>query len=392
MTITWSLSAVGKVSHCHLAPGRYVTPKTARTVHRPPMSAIGGKAPLPRDSRLSTNGILTIRGLGVTFVRSRRGVTTIHGLSFDLRHNRALTVINRSNSNGSIATLTLVHLLRRTNNLMRYSGVLLRQHDHRIVRLDRRDTTRVHRIHNTSVTVVFRRPVASLGPMFAINRRVTRSVHLRRGTDHRRTVIRTGQVLSRMHVPRTRAVLSHCPRRLSNKVHRQIVVTVTLSYHPTILVTSRPAATLSIAVRTRVLRLVGMLRGRVSVNIVFVARSVNIITRVTSQMLIVCRNRTIRANAIRRVFRTPRRPCAHTLLTTIPRLNTVGKLSCPQHFPLVSLRRPTGRTPPVRRGAIISNRPILQIHGLIAHFPLHDNLLGHMAQRIRTIRGIDFSL
>lgn len=249
-------------------------------------------------------GVLRMGSLRVAFSACTNGMGTVHNIDFSLGPNRALTVINRSNSNGSIADHDVVHLLTGGTGVRR-KRVLFGNRS-----LIRGARGRVRGVHNSRVTVVFRSPVASLGPARGVNGRVTRPVVGRRGVDGSRTCGGTRRLLRLMNVPGPTGEVGRCPRRFSNKRHRQVIVTVTLNYGPSVLVTSRPAATLSIAVRTRVLRLVGSLRAGVGASVVFVARSLKIITGITSHITIVCTNGVIRMKAISRVFCGPRRPCA----------------------------------------------------------------------------------
>lgn len=259
-----------------------------------------GSRPIPRNRRL-----LRISSLGVCFRARSNIIHTISNISCALSHNRALNIINRSNSNGSIATVAVVNLVSVPPKGVRNNSIHC--HNHSVLRVARR---RVRRVHNGSVTVVFRSPVASLGPICGVNGRMNRNLHLRHNCSGRRTLGHTARLLSLINVPRPRGHIGRCPRRFSNNVHRHIVVTVTLTYSPSVLVTSRPAATLSIAVRTRVVRLVRRVRRGGNGTVVVVARSLNIITSVTSGVVIVCTNHPIRFNATRRVFCRDHRPCA----------------------------------------------------------------------------------
>lgn len=154
--------------------------------------------------------------------------------------------------------------------------------------------------------------------MFAMNCRLRRTILLRASHAGGRTGRHTVRVLALMKMGRPRGHMGRCPRRLSNNVERHIVVTVTLTYRPSVLVTSRPAATLSIAVRTRVLRLVRSLRRGLNVTVVVIARSLNIVTSVYSRVVIVCNNHIYREKATSTVFCDPTRRCAGKLLHSVP--------------------------------------------------------------------------
>lgn len=259
-------------------------------------------------------GLLRVGSRGLSFFAPTNRIGTLGNISFSVSRNRILKVINRSNSKGSIATCSVVKLATCPNGLV-----------NKAVEFGNRRVRGVasgsfEGVEKGRISVVFRSPVADLGPICAVNGRVARIVELRASGSGGRTCRHTGRLLRLMNVGRPAGHLGRCPRRLSNNVHREIVVTVTLTYRPGLLVTSRPAATLSIAVRTRVLSLVRSLHGGLKVDVVVVARSLNIITDVYRGVTIVCTNRVIRCNATSRVFCRPGRRCAGNLVGSVPGL------------------------------------------------------------------------
>lgn len=285
----------------------------------------------------------------------------IGSISLRVRTNRALTLINRSNSNGDIATLSVLHLLPSPPIRCLSNSVHFRNRS-----LLRTDSRALHNMHNGGVTVVFRRPVISLGPLRALRGRLCRILSLRHKVHQRTTHNRVLGYLSHINVHRTTGQLASCPRRLSNNRHRQIVVTVTLLAQPRLLVTSRPAATLSISIRTRVLRLLHRLRNRLGVNVLFVARGLDVIEGLTRHITMVRGNHYIRRGCTTALFTSPARPCARGLLGDRPSNSPIP------------LPRPTSA--------------LLSIRRLRITFPVHGKVLGHVISRGIIIGGVDFAL
>lgn len=149
-----------------------------------------------------------------------------------------------------------------------------------------------------------------------MERVVTRPLIVRAGLSGTRQGRLISRVLRIIKLARRRT--SQCTRRFDNNRHRQVNVTETLVVGPGLVVTSRPISTLSISVRSRVLGLLGSLRARFGLACLFVSRSLDMIRRVDSDVKIVCLNAVIRSNPGSIVFSGPLRPCAGTLLSSIP--------------------------------------------------------------------------
>lgn len=220
---------------------------------------------------------------------------------------RAVNLINRSNYNGSVASLTVVNLLSPgtevDNRVLLGNEGLIKYSRHRC-----------GGVHNRRVTVVCRSTLDSLGPSVLVGARVGRLAGHNNAHDTRRLLRLIN--LSPGHALRS------CPRRLSNNRHRHILVTVTLAHSPGLVVTSRPAATLSIAIRGRIVSLLGSLHGGLNFTVIFISRSLTLITGITRSVAIVCTKRIIRRNSAGRVLASPHRRCAHNLLNTIASVRT----------------------------------------------------------------------
>lgn len=229
---------------------------------------------------------------------------TIHGISLAMGGKRVLYVMNRSKYKGAIVYHDIVGLLPPGT----------RMGDKRVDLYKRGVATcgegGVRGLYKDGMDVIFRSPVLALGPAVPINGRVARTVVGGRGMSESRTGGETIRVLGLMKVPSTRRHCNLRPRFFSKKVHRHYILTVTLTYSPRVLFTSRTAATLSTAIRTGVLSLLLRLERGAKVDVIFVSRSLKTITEVTSEITIVCTKGVVRVKATRRICCSPQRPCA----------------------------------------------------------------------------------
>lgn len=256
---------------------------------------------------VSGRTLLGIGGLGGRFsVKGKRALGTISSISFRVGRKRAFKVINRSNYKGSATKHAVVNLCGHARN-----SILCSKGGIRAVARGREFTFR------EGVRVVFRSPCTSLGPQSAIRRVVSRPVRIRKlcpgGGRQLRQICRLLRSIKLGH-SRT----GHCPRRFDNKREREVKVTHTLTLSPRFVVTSRPVSTLSMSMRTRMIGLLGKLRGGGNLACLFVTRSLSVIGRVDSEVNIVCLKGLIRLAADRGLCGGPLRPCARTLLSTVP--------------------------------------------------------------------------
>lgn len=280
--------------------------------------------------------LVQMRGLGGCcpvqnniVARAANCIRSISNISFSVTRKRALNLINRSKYNGSAINERLINLRAPANN-----ELFCRKGSVRGLSKGRGGDIQAR------LRVIFRSPCSSLGPEGRVCRVLSRPVLCRKVSGGRAIRESISQLLSVMKLPGR--ILKHCPRRFSNKRQREVKVTQTLSLGPEFLIYSRPIDTLSISVRTRVLGLLHDLRGSLKLAYVFIKRKLNTIGCIDSQVTIVCLNGVIRVKPTRRIFRRPMRPCAHTLVSTIPVTSPGGQ----RRGPLLAKRVNSDAGPP----------------------------------------------
>lgn len=254
---------------------------------------------------------------------------TISSVSFTVHPKRALNLINRSNYKGAAMNHALLHLCRPATNGVAFSKGILFSDKRRCSRgkgvvistgkgpiVNGGMSIGVVPCHGR-VRVMFRSPCSSLGPHVAIRSVVKRPLSIRglcegEGRHHRGVL----SLVRLINLGTRRTV--HCTRRFSNKRHRHVKVTHTLTMGPGFVIYSRTMSTLSISVRTRIIGVFRRLRRGLKITCLFVTRSLLIMRRVSSQVTIVCLKGVVRVTSTSRLGTGPVRPCALDLLSTIP--------------------------------------------------------------------------
>lgn len=248
--------------------------------------------------------LLRTRRLAGAFAREKGGpFGTMGSMDFALGGKRALKVMKRSNDKGDAVTGLVAQLASVARNALGFRKGS-------VAELGRDRLGRVCK----SVRVIFRGPINSFSPEEALNSKVNRDLegHKVGGTSIRGEMTR----LLRRYNLRGRCT-GECPCRMDNKRYRQTTVTETLTMRPGILVYSRTADTLSMAVRGRVVRLLRSLGRGGKLSFVFVYRGLTLIRVFYSEILMLCRKGMIRDKVPSSVVGRPGRRCARELISTM---------------------------------------------------------------------------
>lgn len=208
------------------------------------------------------------------------GQTIVSSLSFAVTHNRAITLVNIGNSNGSALIHVLYTLATPATNDVRITNIPITSangHNHGI-HPGSTGHGRLTRLHQR-INCIVRRPRRRLFTS-AMTRSITCNPHGRKLNRARMT----SHIHRSLRLLRVKRLTSHSPFSLSNKRRQLTTVTNILTYGPSILVVSRPATDLSTRTGGHVRRLLHAL-GSHNIAILVVARSQRRTRRVTSHMI-----------------------------------------------------------------------------------------------------------
>lgn len=220
----------------------------------------------PKRPTTLSNVSIRIRRLGCFFNQNSLQGRTLCSVGLSLRQKRVIVVAKPSNSNGA-ALLALVKTLHSTrrNDL----GILKR----RLINLNGHRLIRIH--HGVNFVFRSRGLFTSLATSRGI--RVTIRLANRLQSGHRQTT----RVLTQMKLT---SQISCGPTSLSKKRGRQITVTHTLIGRPRLVLTSRPATTLSGGSNHSIIAVVRRVTQRRGYAVLVIARSGQVLS-ITSHVV-----------------------------------------------------------------------------------------------------------
>ena len=164
--------------------------------------------------------------------------------------------------------------------------------------------------------MIFQDPLSSLSPRFTVRRPACRA------DRHPRP--RPARALAEGARPHGRArawpeaQLEKYPHQISGGQARRVAIARALVAEPSFLIADEPTAGLDVSVQGELLNLLADLQQSFSLGILMVSHNLNVIGRVTDRVAIMYLGKIVEEGPTRAVFRAPRHPYTHALLSANP--------------------------------------------------------------------------
>ena len=272
---------------------------------------------MPTESRVSPNGavrkagspLLEVQDLTRTFGSGARAVRAVDHVTFSIATGEIVALVGESGSGKSTLARLLLRLLDSTAGSFR---------------LDGRDITRLRgrmlRRYWSDVQAVFQDPFSSFNQFFPTRRLLEGSLGVLEQPIHGHEREARMQEAIRQ-VGLTPDLLDKWPHQLSGGQRQRIMLARALMLRPRLLIADEPTSMLDASLRATILNLLGEMRKRHGMTVLFITHDIGQASYVSDRVLVMRSGELVEDGLTDEVLWSPRHEYTRRLLADVPRLH-----------------------------------------------------------------------
>jgi len=283
---------------------------------------------LPVHLRDSSDIVLSVQHLTVTFAAGKKTVQAVSDVSFDVARGETLGLVGESGCGKSTVGRAIMQLpppssgqvLFKGRDLTRLSGEALRQ-------------TR------TGLQMIFQDPISSLNPRRKVRDIIAEGLRIwqRPGVDARVREVMEAVGLD----PDTAA--DRRPHQFSGGQCQRICIARSLALDPDVLICDEPVSALDVSVQAQILNLLEDMKQRYQLTMIFVAHNLAVVKNISDRVAVMYLGRLCEIGEVERIYARPVHPYTRALLASIP---DVGVTDSANSLPLLQGDLPSPANPP----------------------------------------------
>lgn len=268
--------------------------------------------------------ILEIRGLKTYFYTDEGVVRAVNDINLHLAAKKTLGIVGESGSGKTQTALSILRLIPCPPGKILEGEILFKGED-----LLKKEEDEMRLIRGAKISMIFQDPMTSLNPIFTIEDQVAEAIRLhQRVTNKQELAEKVEEILLKVGISDAGRRLHDYPHQFSGGMRQRVMIAIALSCHPQLLIADEPTTNLDVTIQAQILELIKTLQKDFGTSIIYISHDLGVIAEIVENVAVMYAGRILEYSDVVTIFKKPRHPYTHALLTSVPRIDIErGKLT-----------------------------------------------------------------
>ncbi len=263
---------------------------------------------------MSSQTILSVNNLSVSFTTNDGIVDAVKNVSFELQAGETLSIVGESGSGKSVSTNALMKLLP-DNAIVHPDSSIMFEGESILDKTERQ----MQRIRGDRIGMIFQEPMTSLNPYMRVGIQVAEAIMCHRSVNQRKAKERVLELFDLVHLPNPQQAYDKYPHEFSGGQLQRIMIAMALINEPDILIADEPTTALDVTVQAEVLLLIKEIQAKMGMAILFITHDLGVVKHFADRVLVMCKGEVVEEGITEHLFSDPQHEYTKMLINSIPK-------------------------------------------------------------------------
>jgi len=260
-----------------------------------------------------TGPLLLVKGLKVEFrLKDGQILTAVGGVDLDIKAGEVLGLVGESGCGKTVLSLSVLRLIDQPGRIAAGQVTWLGRD------LLGLDDNEMRKVRGGEIAMVFQNPQSSLNPVQPIGRQLIAVMRLHRRMTNGEATEEALSLLRTVRIPDPERALLAYPQEFSVGMCQRIMIAMTLSCRPQLLIADEPTASLDVTIQAQILDLLSEIRERFGMAILLVSHDLGVIARMCDRIAVMYLGRIVELAPAKKLYESPMHPYTQALLQSVP--------------------------------------------------------------------------
>lgn len=259
------------------------------------------------------NVILEVSQLKTYFFTRRGVVKAVDGVEFELRRGECLCLVGESGCGKTVTALSILRLFDSPPG-----KIVDGQISYDSLNLTKCSSKQMRKIRGKDIAIVFQEAQSALNPVLTIGDQITEQIKLHLSLDYNRTRDRAMTLLSEMGIPSAERVMSYYPHQLSGGMKQRVLIAMSLSCDPQILIADEPTTAVDVTIKAQILDIFRELKAKRQMSTIFITHDLAVVAEIGDRAVVMYGGKDVETAPVSEIISTPRHPYTIGLIDCLP--------------------------------------------------------------------------
>ena len=321
--------------------------------------------------------LLQVRNLTTVFRTSRRTITAVDEVSFEIRAGETFALVGESGSGKSVTALSVIRLLPEAARLASGS---IRFEGRDLLALPERD---MRDVRGSGISMIFQEPMTSLNPVVKVGRQISEVLMRHQNMSRAQARRRVLDLLNAVRIPRPSYTIDTYAHELSGGMKQRVMIAIALACEPRLLIADEPTTALDVTIQAQVLDLINDLQRQFGMAILFITHDLAVVKQVADHVAVMKEGVIVEQSSNEVFFSAPQHAYSWDLFAALPAMEKRGK-------PLLERNSHEELHKPVIEN--MTENDTLRVRDLAVYFPIRKGLFKRTVGYIKAVDGVSLEI
>lgn len=260
--------------------------------------------------------ILKVQDLHTEITTNYGTFEAVSGVSFELGKGETLGLVGESGCGKSLTSLSITGLLGPKVRVAAGEAIF---EGRDIFKLSPKE---MRQLRGGKISMIFQEPMTALNPLFTVGNQMVEMMLPHMKITKKEALKRSVELLTDMGIERPEQVVKSYPFELSGGMLQRVMIAMSLSCNPKILIADEPTTALDVTIQAQILELLKELKDKIHMGIVFITHDLGVVSDICDSISVMYAGTIVESGSSDQIFYEPRHPYTWGLLASVPKIDT----------------------------------------------------------------------
>ena len=239
----------------------------------------------------------------------------VSGVSFELGKGETLGLVGESGCGKSLTSLSITGLLGPKVRVAAGEAIF---EGRDIFKLSPKE---MRQLRGGKISMIFQEPMTALNPLFTVGNQMVEMMLPHMKITKKEALKRSVELLTDMGIERPEQVVKSYPFELSGGMLQRVMIAMSLSCNPKILIADEPTTALDVTIQAQILKLMNELKHKYDTSIILITHNLGVVAQICDRVAVMYFGRIMETAPVKRLFEQPLHPYTRGLFLCIPKLD-----------------------------------------------------------------------